>query len=205
MGKPKKAKKAKFRGRDYDFDVNELFRIFAAAKELRDMIKTHKKLQPREFDAKLSKRQKKKMESKEFQQEIADIREVMGEDAFGELAASKPHLSPAEYTLDAIEKKDYSKEDSSIKILSQKVNMIYEGFPEASGEDFVPAPQFDLNEEGPNNHLLENRYQENQTPVIPEPVWDVHPQAVQVIEEKLSKKECEEMLTAFLAEYSGSR
>ena len=201
MGKPKKAKKEKFKGRDYDFDVNELFRIFSAAKELRDMIKTHKKLQPREFDAKLSKRQKKKMASEDFQQEIADIKEVMGEDAFGELAASEPHNSPAEFTLDAMDKKYSTQEDFPIKILPKKVNMIYEGFPETSEKDFEPTPQFDLNEEGANNYLLRNRHPENQTPVIPEPVWEVHPQAVQVITEKLSKRECEEKLSEFLNAY----
>lgn len=201
MGKNKKLRPKKFKGRRHDFDVNELFRIFAAAAELRGMIAEHKKLQPREFDAKLSKRQTKKMGADEFQQGIAGIKEMMGADAFGELAASEPHNSPAEFALDAIENKDYTKEDSPIKILPQKVNMIYEGIPEAMEGEFVPAPQMSLNEEGANNYLLRNRYFENQTPVIPEPVWEVHPQAVQVITEKLSKKECEEKLSEFLGAY----
>lgn len=205
MGKPKKAKKVKFKGRDYDFDVNELFRIFAAAKELRDMIKTHKKLQPREFDAKLSKRQQKKMESEDFQQEISGIREAMGEDAFGELAASKPHVSPAEFTLDAISEKYSSKQDSPIKIFPQKVDLIYADIPEAQEEGFLPAPCLDLRFDGPNNRLVADNNSGNMKPDIPAPRWEVHPEAIKVVEEKLSKKECEEMLTEFLAEYSGSK
>ncbi len=200
MGK-KKLRPKKFKGRRYDFEVNELFRIFAAATELREMIKTHKKLQPREFDAKLSKRQNKKMGDDKFQQGIAGIKQMMGADAFGESTASEPHNSPAECALDAMDKKYSAQEDFPIKVLPHKVNMIYEGIPEASGDDFVPAPQFDLNEEGANNYLLRNRHPENQTPVIPEPVWEVHPQAVQVIEEKLSKRECEEKLSEFLDAY----
>lgn len=205
MERSKKAKKTKFKGRDYDFDVNELFRIFAAAKELRDMIKTHKKLQPREFDAKLSKRQKKKMASEEFQREISGIREVMGEDVFGELAASKPHNSPAEFALDAISERYSSKQDFPIKIFPQKLDLIYADIPEAQEEGFVPAPCLDLRFDGPNNLLFADNYSGNMKPDIAAPRWEIHPEAIEVVEEKLSKKECEEMLTAFLADYSGSK
>lgn len=182
-------------------DVNALFAIVAAAKELHNIIRRHEELKPYKLSYELD--QKVDMKAEETQEGIKEIKggmKLLGWWFSGN--ASQYTVEPAKYIIKQLKAPVSKDKDAPVKVIPGAVMLEYRGIPKESFSLFTPGAQLDPRSEGSNSVLFERNAGGRQMPV-PEPRWDIDPEAVEIFPaEEIPEEVIRQWLTEFLAEHA---
>lgn len=182
-------------------DVNELFAIVAAAKELHKIIRKHEELKPYKLSYELDKNVD--MKTEETQGEIKEIKGGMKLLSWWFSGnASQYTVEPAKYILKQLKAPISKDKNAPVKVIPGAVMLEYSGIPKERFTLFTPGAQLDPRTQGPNSVLFEKNASGRQASV-PRPRWDIDPEAVEILPaEEIPEEVIRKWLTEFLAEHA---